>query len=119
MPKVLTQEQVDAYHRDGFLFPVRVMDRESAHALRRKLEDVEQTIGGELQERYRIKAHLPFPWLNELIRNPVMLDAVEGTSSAPTSCVGAPASSPRTPTTPGSSPGTRTQPTTGWSPGKP
>ena len=77
MPKVLTQEQVEAYHRDGFLFPVRIMDRESAGELRRKLEEVEKTIGGEMQERYRIKAHLPFPWLNELIRNPVMLDAVE------------------------------------------
>ena len=77
MPKVLTQEQVEAYHRDGFLFPVRIMDRESAGELRRKLEEVEKAIGGEMQERYRIKAHLPFPWLNELIRNPVMLDAVE------------------------------------------
>ena len=77
MPKILTQEQVDAYHREGFLFPVRVMDRESASGLRRKLEEVEQTIGGEVQERYRIKAHLPFPWLNELIRHPRMLDAVE------------------------------------------
>ena len=59
MPKILTQEQVDAYHRDGFLFPVRVMDRESASGLRRKLEEVEETIGGEVQERYRIKAHSP------------------------------------------------------------
>ena len=38
---------------------------------------MEETIGGEVQERYRIKAHLPFPWLNELIRHPRMLDAVE------------------------------------------
>lgn len=77
MPRVLTQEQVDAYRRDGFLFPVRVVDRGSAGELRRKLEEVERTIGGEIQQRYRIKAHLPFPWLNDLIRHPRMLDAVE------------------------------------------
>jgi len=77
MPKVLTEEQVTAYGRDGYLFPVPIMGRNEASNLRRKLEETEVEIGGELQERYRIKAHLPFPWLNDLIRNPTLLDAVE------------------------------------------
>jgi len=77
MPKVLTEEQVEAYHRDGYLFPVRIMRRDQATELRSKLESFEAQIGGEFQQRYRIKAHLPFPWLNDLIRNPVLLDAVE------------------------------------------
>lgn len=77
MPKLLTQEQVEAYHRGGFLFPIRIMDSKSARQLRQKLESIEKTIGAEVQNRYRIKAHLPFPWLNRLIRNSHMLDAVE------------------------------------------
>ena len=77
MPKVLTEEQVKAYRTDGYLFPVRIMGRNEATNLRAKLEETEEKIGAELQERYRIKAHLPFPWLNDLIRNQTLLDTVE------------------------------------------
>ena len=77
MPKVLTEEQIRGYHRDGFLFPIRIMSRAEATELRGKFEALEAAIDGEVQERFRIKAHLPFPWLNELIRTPRMLDAVE------------------------------------------
>ena len=77
MPKVLTEEQVDSYYCDGYVFPVRIMGRDEATELRAKLESAEDHIGAELQERYRIKAHLPFPWLNDLIRYPTLLDAVE------------------------------------------
>ena len=77
MTKVLTEEQVAAYGRDGCVFPIRIMSTEEAAGIRAKFDALERQIGGEAQSRFKIKAHLPFPWMNALIRNPVMLDAVE------------------------------------------
>ncbi len=77
MGKVLTESQIEAYRRDGFLHPVRVMSADDAGALLHRFEALEGEIGAEAQSRFKIKAHLPFPWLNKLIRNPVILDAVE------------------------------------------
>lgn len=77
MPKILAPEQVDAYERDGVAFPIRIMSTDEAAGLRRRFEALEEEIAGEAQGRFRIKAHIPFPWLSELIRNSNMLDAVE------------------------------------------
>jgi non-haem Fe2+, alpha-ketoglutarate-dependent halogenase len=77
MPKVLTAEQIDRYHRDGAVAPVTLMSRAEMAAFKRKFDELEATVGGEAQSRYRMKAHLPFPWLTELTRHPRMIDAVE------------------------------------------
>ena len=77
MPKALREQQVAAYRDDGYVFPIRIMSTEQASDIRSKFDALEREIGGEAQSRFKIKAHLPFPWMNELIRNPVMLDAVE------------------------------------------
>ena len=77
MGKILAKSRIEAYRRDGFVHPVRIMPGDAARRLRRRFEALEAELGGEAQSRFKIKAHLPFPWLNELIRNPVMLDAVE------------------------------------------
>lgn len=77
MPNVLTREQIAAYERDGFLFPIDVYTRQEAAELSRKLEEVEAGVGHELQLKYRIKAHLPFPWLCDVVRSERLLDAVE------------------------------------------
>ena len=77
MGKVLSEAQIEAYGRDGCLFPVRIMDRAGADALLRQYDALEAGTGAEPQSRFKIKAHLPLTWLNALVRNPVMLDAVE------------------------------------------
>jgi non-haem Fe2+, alpha-ketoglutarate-dependent halogenase len=77
MPKLLTEDQIRAYHRDGCVFPIPLLGPAEAAEIRGKFEALETTIGGEAQQRYRIKAHLPFPWLNDLIRHPRLLDAIE------------------------------------------
>ena len=38
---------------------------------------LERKIGEEPQNRFKIKAHLPFPWMWDIIRNDNILDAVE------------------------------------------
>lgn len=77
MPKLLTEDRVQAYHRDGCVFPFSLLSRVEASKIRQKFEELEARISGEAQQRFRIKAHLPFPWLNELIRRPTLLDAIE------------------------------------------
>jgi len=77
MPKILTQAQIDAFWRDGAVFPIRVMPREAALEVRAKLEAFESKTGGPLKGNLRHKTHLLFPWLNELVRNSTILDAIE------------------------------------------
>ncbi|HEY6132780.1 MAG TPA: phytanoyl-CoA dioxygenase family protein [Rubrivivax sp.] len=75
--RLLTAEAVDTYRRDGILFPLRVFDAAEAARLLARLEAIEAANGGRLPARMNQKPHLLFPWLNELIRHPRILDAVE------------------------------------------
>jgi non-heme Fe2+,alpha-ketoglutarate-dependent halogenase len=77
MPKSLTQAQIAAYEREGYLAPVPVMSAAGARTLRVTLETIEAGTGGPLRGDLRHKAHLLFPFLAELIRHPAILDAVE------------------------------------------
>jgi hypothetical protein len=77
MPKVLTAEQTAHYRDKGFLFPVEAYSAAEAADLYKKFAETEERAGEELQKRFRVKAHLPFPWLCEIIRHPKLLDAVE------------------------------------------
>jgi len=77
MPKVLTQEQVDRYWRDGCVFPIRAIPREQALALRARLEEFERGAGGPLKGDLRHKSHLLFSWLGDLVREECILDAID------------------------------------------
>jgi non-haem Fe2+, alpha-ketoglutarate-dependent halogenase len=77
MPKSLTQAQIAAYEREGYLAPVPVMSAAEARAVRAALETIEAGMGGPLRGDLRHKAHLLFPFLAELIRHPAILDPVE------------------------------------------
>jgi hypothetical protein len=89
MPKVLNEKQIRGYHNDGFLFPYAVCTPEEAADLRASFEDLEKTLGEEPQNRFRIKAHLPFPWLCDLVRHPRLLDALEDLIGPDILCWGA------------------------------
>lgn len=73
----LSSAAVDAYHRDGYFFPINVLSAAETRGYRDKLEAYESTGGGSIGGNLRQKPHLLFPWLNELIRHPNILDAVE------------------------------------------
>jgi non-haem Fe2+, alpha-ketoglutarate-dependent halogenase len=74
--KILTEAEVRQYQQEGYHAPVRVLAPAEAQALRTKLEDFEAT-AGPLAGKIRQKSHLLFTWLNDLVRHPVILDAVE------------------------------------------
>ena len=66
----------EGYRKDGYYFPIPVLSAEEAQDCRRKLEAFEAEHQG-LPERYRFKTYLVWTWLDELIRHPRILDAVE------------------------------------------
>ncbi|MBS0541364.1 MAG: phytanoyl-CoA dioxygenase family protein [Proteobacteria bacterium] len=77
MPKALSDDAVARYQRDGYHFPIDVLSPAEMQALRGKLEAYERANGGPIQGDKRHKAHLYLTWLNDLIRHPRILDAVE------------------------------------------
>ncbi|MGH6945614.1 MAG: phytanoyl-CoA dioxygenase family protein [Geminicoccaceae bacterium] len=77
MPKALSEATVQKFRHDGIVFPLPVMDRRDADALRARLEALAAKEGGKLSRSTNQKPHLLLPWLNELIRHPKILDPVE------------------------------------------
>jgi len=75
--KLLSRSQVEAFRRNGYYFPVRVISVAEAEDYRHKLEDFEFEHGLIMKTPYRTKPHMVFRWVNGLIRNPRILDAVE------------------------------------------
>jgi hypothetical protein len=74
---VLTAQQVAQYRLDGYVCPVPVMTSPKALGLRRRLEAVEARQGRRLVAVQRSRAFLLFKWLDDLIRDPRVLDPVE------------------------------------------
>ena len=77
MGNTLSQQQLGAYQEQGFLFPFPVLSESETNTLRSKLENLEARQGGRLPARINRKPHLLLTWLNELIRDPRILDRVE------------------------------------------
>jgi hypothetical protein len=73
---MLTEAAIHRYQEGGYYASIRVMPREEANALRGKLEAFEAG-AGILAGKLRHKSHLLFTWLNDLVRHPLILDAVE------------------------------------------
>ena len=74
----LTPSDLEAYQRDGLLFPKRVLTPERAAAFRAEWEGYEAENGGPINGKYRYKSHLVFRFVDEIIREPSILDLVEG-----------------------------------------
>jgi non-heme Fe2+,alpha-ketoglutarate-dependent halogenase len=80
MPASLSSAQVAQYHRDGFLFPVDCLTPDEVRHYHSRLEAFEREQGdtfGKLPDLVRSKSHLLFTWMDELVRHPKVLDAVE------------------------------------------
>jgi non-haem Fe2+, alpha-ketoglutarate-dependent halogenase len=77
MSRSLSPSAIEQYERDGYYFPVRVLSFREAGRYRERLERAERDLGGPLAGIYRVKPHLLFTWLADLVRHPAILDAVE------------------------------------------
>ncbi len=76
MPKVLTEEQIEFFHREGYLYPVDGISKERCDGLLDALErfEVKQGVNAGV---FKLKGHLCFPEAWDLVREPRILDAAE------------------------------------------
>ena len=73
----LTDPQIKAFKRDGFIFPLKAMEADEARWLRKRLEAIE-TERGSLTGKFRSpKNHLLMTWFDRLIRHSKILDPIE------------------------------------------
>lgn len=76
MPGSLSEDAVARYRRDGLLFPVPAFTPEETGGYRARLEAFEREQGAVRNKRM-FKTHLILTWVDEIIRHPRILDAVE------------------------------------------
>jgi ectoine hydroxylase-related dioxygenase (phytanoyl-CoA dioxygenase family) len=77
MGKKLTDAQIAQYERDGFVFPIDGFSADQALRYRRAMESFERSQGTELTKGHNFKPHLLFPWVDEIVHHPTVLDAIE------------------------------------------
>ena len=77
MGKVLNEKQIEQYHDEGFILPIRVMSEEEALKIKERVEEAEKAFPEEFNPENRNNLHLTFMVLDELAHNPIILDAVE------------------------------------------
>ena len=77
MPKVLTKMQIKQYHDEGFVFPIRIMSKDEALAIAAKIEKAEKLYPEEMHAENRNNLHLSFSFLDKLVHNKIVVDAME------------------------------------------
>ena len=77
MLKVLTKQQIEQYHDEGFIAPIRVISEAEALSIKSQLEEVEMQFPEEINAESRNNLHLSFEFLDELAHNPIIVDAIE------------------------------------------
>lgn len=77
MSKVLSSGEVGAYHERGYHFPVDVLTPAEVADFRARLETYETASGSPIKGEMRHRSHVLFTWINDFVRHPRILDAVE------------------------------------------
>jgi ectoine hydroxylase-related dioxygenase (phytanoyl-CoA dioxygenase family) len=77
MPRVLTKLQIEQYHDEGFISPIRVISEQEALSIKDKLEQVEKEFPEEINSESRNNLHLSFAFLDALAHNKIIVDAIE------------------------------------------
>ncbi len=77
MGKLLTDLQVAAFERDGFVFPVDVLDADEVADITARMARVEDSAPTAFEDMGRNNAHLAYDFFDELVHHPKVLDAVE------------------------------------------
>jgi hypothetical protein len=74
---VLSESEVAAYRERGYHFPLDALSAGEVADFRRQLEDYEARSGGPIKGEMRHRSHVLFTWINQMVRHPKILDAVE------------------------------------------
>ena len=77
---MLSQQQVEQYRYDGYLFPFPALSAAELAECNAGLARYERWLGtpvNQADRRWRSAAYVVLPWLDRLVRHPRILDAVE------------------------------------------
>jgi non-heme Fe2+,alpha-ketoglutarate-dependent halogenase len=77
VPRVLTQAQIDTFHRDGLVAPVDCLSPEQVAAHLAVIEDYEAKTGESISRTIRVRAVLALKWLLDVARGPVVAGAMQ------------------------------------------
>lgn len=77
MPRFLKPSQIKHYHDAGYLSPLDIFSAKKVAHYRTRLETFERDHGGPIRGAQRSKTHLLFAWVDEMMRDARILDAVE------------------------------------------
>lgn len=79
--KALSEEQVAAWRRDGFLYPLPLLDEEERRECLDGLARFERWLGAPVNAskdlKWRTMPHITLPWVTRLATDPRILDPVE------------------------------------------
>lgn len=78
MTTSLSTEAVAKYRDQGYVAPIRVLPETQAESYRQRLQRAAAVDPDRAQSILKLKSHMVFGCLNELVRHPAVLDAVEG-----------------------------------------
>ena len=73
---MLSEKQLEAYHRDGFVFPIDVFSPDEVAAIRISFESLIESSREYSPKRFD-RLHLFFDWAHEVVTNERLLDVVE------------------------------------------
>src|ERR1700723_4520839 len=74
---MLTDREMSGYRQHGYYFPVNVLSEAEVAEFRGKLKNYEAQTGGPIKGEMRHRSHVLFTWINDMIRHPKVLDAIE------------------------------------------
>ncbi|MGH1489838.1 MAG: phytanoyl-CoA dioxygenase family protein [Acidimicrobiales bacterium] len=77
MPLALSNQQIEQYESQGWVSPLDVLTEAEAASARAKVEEFEAEYGAFGTRPERSRAYLPFTWVDEIMRNPLLVDMVE------------------------------------------
>ena len=73
----LSPEHVEHYEREGWIAPLDLLSSADAEELRSELEAAEAAYPEHFHAEHRNNAHLVLPFLTELGRHPMIVEAVQ------------------------------------------
>lgn len=77
MSSALTDEQIKSYWQQGFVAPLTAFDEQEALAMISNFLEVRDRMAGWTESKQLLKSHLVSTWVNDVVRNPRILDSVE------------------------------------------
>jgi non-heme Fe2+,alpha-ketoglutarate-dependent halogenase len=74
---VLSPQQIEAYRRDGFLFPIEIFSSKEVDEFRSSFESLIESTRSYSPKRFD-RLHQFFDWAHQIVTNETLLDVVEG-----------------------------------------